>query len=369
MEKFEAANLFTRGLYAIDVQPGQMGDWVRRGPLAYRHGEVIIRRRYTGFMMMRQVFERVCSGCDRDPGPSERTCRACGGRIQDRMQDHKRQRTSVRRNRWSCRPSAPVRWKWASIQPSTERPTAVAHTLKHLLQKVTPERVACDEGDLAGAFREGRDTYFFLYDDWLGGLGVSRRAFESMDDLLARAWQLTAKTCCTSPSGLLRVHRGLPLLLPRSCPAESAVPPTRPATHALLRDRAGRGKPRRHVPDAVPLPDAVPALPAAWPLQARELLDLHGLSLPEVSARLGIPSRELQRAVSGTEPLRLQSSPNLATACSWAALHQGDRREVLVVFPRRGPEEAPAGLRGPDGGAGASGACWTHRTGLQAPLS
>src|SRR5699024_5191936 len=43
-----------------------------------------------------------------------------------------------------------------------------------------------------------------------------------------------------------------------------------------------------------------------WAQQARELLDLHGLSLPEVSARFGIPSREIARAVVHTTPLVVQ---------------------------------------------------------------
>lgn len=357
VEKFEAANLFTRGLYAIDVQPAKMGDWVRRGPLAYRHGEVIIRRRYTGFMMMRQVFERVCSGCDRDPGPSERTCRACGGRIQDRMQDHKLSEHLY------DKPLELPPFRTSALEvgldpAATERPTAVAHTLKHLLQKVTPERVACDEGDLAGAFREGRDTYFFLYDDWLGGLGVSRRAFESMDDLLARAYQLTAKTCCTGPKGCyecIAVSRCFAPFLPSG----ERRPTDKAATHTLLQGLLGV-EPTAHVPDAAPLPDTAPPLPAAWPLQARELLDLHGLSLPEVSARLGIPSRELQRAVSTTDALRV-THPKFGEGVFMGGSHTGDRREVLIYFPGVGQKRlllAYAGLTvvpGPAARAGRGG--------------
>ena len=78
VEKHDAANLFTRGLYAIEVTPARMGEWERRGPLAFRHGEVVIRRRYTGYQMLRQVFERVCVGCDREPGDA-RSRAARGG--------------------------------------------------------------------------------------------------------------------------------------------------------------------------------------------------------------------------------------------------------------------------------------------------
>jgi len=85
------------------------------------------------------------------------------------------------------------------------------------------------------------------------------------------------------------------------------------------------------LPDSAPLPDA-PTLPPSWPTQARELLDLHGLSLPEVSARLGIPSRELQRAVSTTQPLRLRH-PKFGEGVFMQGFHQGERREVLLYFP------------------------------------
>ncbi|GGR94932.1 DEAD/DEAH box helicase [Deinococcus sedimenti] len=341
VEKHDAANLFTRGLYAIEVTPARMGEWERRGPLAFRHGEVVIRRRYTGYQMLRQVFERVCVGCDREPGETERSCARCGGRIQDRMQDHKlsehlyEQPTELPPFRTSALE--------VGVDPrATERPTAVAHTLKHLLQKVTPERVACDENDLAGAFREGRDTYFFLYDDWLGGLGVARRAFEHMDDLLQRALDLTSKACCQQAQGCFECIAVSRCFSP-TLPSGERRPTDKLATRAFLQGIPGLTVRPAEVPvhdtddlpptlpDSAPLPD-VPALPPSWPTQARELLDLHGLSLPEVSARLGIPSRELQRAVSTTQPLRLRH-PKFGEGVFMQGFHQGERREVLLYFP------------------------------------
>ncbi|GMA15951.1 DEAD/DEAH box helicase [Deinococcus metallilatus] len=329
VEKFGAANLFTRGLYVIEVSPVKMGEWVRRGPLAYRHGEVVIRRRYTGFMMMRQVFERVCTGCDREPDPTERVCRACGGRIQDRMQDHKLSE-HLYDEPLELPPFRTSALEVGVDARATEQPTAVAHTLKHLLQKLTPERVACDENDLAGAFRPDRDNYFFLYDDWLGGLGVSRRAFENMDDLLRRALDLTAKTCCKEAHGCYECIAVSRCYAPFLASGERR-PTDKPATRAFLEGLLGVQPAPQPEPDAATLPEP-PVLPASWPLQARELLDLHGLSLPEVSARLGIPSRELQRAVSTTEPLRLRHA-KFGEGVFLQGFGQGDRREVLAYFP------------------------------------
>ncbi|MCP2015852.1 DEAD/DEAH box helicase domain-containing protein [Deinococcus sp. HSC-46F16] len=329
VQRFDAANLFTRGLYAIEVSPVKMGEWVRRGPLAYRHGEVVIRRRYAGYMMMRQVFERVCTGCDRVPDPTERVCRACGGRIQDRMQDHKLSE-HLYDEPLELPPFRTSALEVGVDARATEKPTAVAHTLKHLLQKVTPERVACDENDLAGAFRQDRDNYFFLYDDWVGGLGVSRRAFESLEDLLRRSLDLAAKTCCKEAHGCYECIAVSRCYSPFLASGERR-PTDKPATRAFLEALLGVERAPQPEPDAATLPE-VPDLPPSWPLQARELLDLHGLSLPEVSARLGIPSRELQRAVSTTEPLRLRHV-KFGEGVFLQGFHAGDRREVLVYFP------------------------------------
>lgn len=329
VEKFDAANLFTRGLYSIEVTPVKMTPWQKRGPLAFRHGEVTIRRRYTGYQMLRQVFERVCVECDREPGPFERVCAKCGGRIQDRMQDHKLAEHLYEQ------PTELPAFRTAALEigldaRSVERPTAVAHTLKHLLQKVTPEQIACDENDLSGAFREGFDNYFFLYDDWLGGLGVSRRAYEHLDELLHRALQLTAKTCCKNPGGCYECIAVSRCYAP-TLPSGERRPTDKQATRAFLEGLLGV----QPTPDTEAVqtpPDTAPELPPAWPLQARELLDLHGLSLPEVSARLGIPSREIQRAVSSTQPLRLRHA-KFGDGVFMQGFHQGERREVLVYFP------------------------------------
>ncbi|MEF2279531.1 DEAD/DEAH box helicase [Deinococcus sp. YIM 134068] len=356
-QRFDAANLFTRGLYAIEVSPTRMGEWVRRGALAYRHGEVTIRRRYTGFMMMRQVFERVCTGCDREPDPTERACRTCGSRIQDRMQDHKLSE-HLYDDPLELPPFRTSALEIGVDARATEYPTAVAHTLKHLLQKVTPERVACDENDLAGAFREGRDNYFFLYDDWLGGLGVSRRAFENLDDLLGRALDLTARTCCKEAHGCYECIAVSRCYAPFLASGERR-PTDKHATRAFLQTLLGVQPAAELEPDAATLPE-IPALPPAWPLQARELLDLQGLSLPEVSARLGIPSREIQRAVSTTSPLRVRHA-KFGEGVLLQGFGQGERREVLAYFPGVGQKRLLLKFAGltviekPTVGAGASG--------------
>ncbi|GHG02574.1 ATP-dependent helicase [Deinococcus piscis] len=338
----------TRGLYEVQVRPlpGRMSEWTKQGPVAYRGGDVLVTRIYRGYQILRSVFERVCTGCDRVPEPTERVCRKCGGHIQDRMQDQKISE-HLYEEPVTLEPLQTAALEVAVNAGATEQPTAVAHTLKHLLLKLIPEAVACDEGDLAGAFRTGHDTSFFIYDDWRGGLGIARRALESLPQLLQRALDLTEKDCCTAPEGCyecIAVSRCFAPLLPSG----ERRPTSKPATRALLAGVPGlhvqptaqvtvpRGtappEQRDSLPPIQPLPDQPPAPPAGWPLQARELLDLRGLSLPEVSARLSIPSREIQRAVASTSPLRLHHA-------KWGEGHllqgfgQGEKREVLVYFP------------------------------------
>ena len=340
----------TRGLYEVQVRPlpGRMSEWVKQGPVAYRGGEVLVTRVYRGYQILRAVFERVCTGCDRVPEPTERVCRKCGGHIQDRMQDQKISE-HLYDEPVTLEPLQTVALEVAINAGATEQPTAAAHTLKHLLLKLIPEAVACDEGDLAGAFRTGHDNSFFIYDDWRGGLGIARRALESLPQLLQRALELTEKDCCTAAEGCYECIAASRCFAPL-LPSGERRPTSKPATRALLAGVPGLqvrldtaqdhlpafADPTRPVhaaqPSPEPLPDQPPAPPAGWPLQARELLDLRGLSLPEVSARLSIPSREIQRAVASTQPLRLHHA-------KWGEGHllqgfgQGERREVLVYFP------------------------------------
>ncbi len=333
VEKHAAVGIYTRGLYGAAIHTGEMGEWQRRGPLVFRHGEVTVQRRYTGYTLLKTVFERVCAGCDREPTLSERTCRACGGRIADRMQDHKlsehlfEQPTELE--------PLHTRALEVGIDPkSSELPDAVAHTLKHLLQKLIPERVACDENDVAGAFREGRNTYFFLYDDWKGGLGVTRRAYEQMDELLRRALDLCQKPCCQDGCyACIAVSR---CFSPFYTSGERR-PTSKAATQLYLQELLGVGAVQAKdeeetVTPVLPLPDS------AWPLQARELIDLYGLSLPEVSARLGVPSREIVRAVGEQGPLRL-SHPSFGEGVLMQGAGSGDARTALVYFPGVGQKK------------------------------
>ena len=328
VEKYENQHTFTRGLHATIVTPREMGGWHRRGALAHRFGTVTIQRQYSGYSMMREVFERACSSCDREPGLSERTCKHCGGRIQDRMQANK-----LSEHLYET-PIQTIPFETAAIElavdaRATEQPSAVAHTLKHLLQKLIPERVACDENDLAGVFREGRDNYFFLYDDWRGGLGVARRAYEQLDDLLWRALELCRKPCCQKGCyECIAVSRCFSPFLASG----ERRPTDKAATRAYL--EALLGAPPVAVDEFEPelMPAASVETSTSWAAQARELLDLHGLSLPEVSARLGIPSRDIQRAVAKTQPLRLRHA-KFGDGVFTQGFHQGDKREVLVYFP------------------------------------
>ncbi len=328
VEKYDNQRTFTRGLHATIVTPRELSPWQKRGGLAYRFGSVTIQRHYSGYQMMREVFERSCSSCDREPGLSERTCRHCGGRIQDKMQANK-----LSEHLYDV-PVQTAPFQTAALElavdaRATEQPTAVAHTLKHLLHKLIPERVACDEGDLAGVFREGYDNYFFLYDDWRGGLGVVRRAYEQLDDLLWRALELCRKPCCQK--GCYECTAVSRCFSPFLASGERR-PTDKAATRAYLEALLGAPPVTDEVFEAELVP--APSLEAvtSWAAQARELLDLHGLSLPEVSARLGVPSREIQRAVAKTQPLRLRHA-KFGDGVFTQGFHQGERREVLVYFP------------------------------------
>jgi DEAD/DEAH box helicase domain-containing protein len=344
-EKHAAAGIYTRGLYGAAIQNGQMGEWQRRGPLVFRHGEVTVRRRYTGYTLLKTVFERVCASCDREPGLSERVCSACGGRIQDRMQDHKLSEHLF--DEATELEPLHTRALEVGIDPkSSELPDAVAHTLKHLLQKLIPERVACDENDIAGAFREGKNTYFFLYDDWKGGLGVTRRAYEQMDELLRRALELCQKPCCQD--GCYACTSVSRCYSPFYATGERR-PTSKAATRLYLQELLGVSAAQAEVQaqEFTPVPaldstwatlDQNGAAGHAWPLQARELIDLYGLSLPEVSARLGIPSREIVRAVGEQGPLRL-SHPSFGEGVLMQGAGSGDARTALVYFPGVGQKK------------------------------
>ncbi len=323
-EKYNAQQTFTRGLHATMVRPLTMEPWHKHGPLAYRFGEISIQRQYTGYQMMREVFERVCSHCDHPPALRDHTCQACGSRIQDRMQAQKLSEHLYNQ------PLLTTPFRTAAIEigidpAATELPAAVAHTLKHLLQKLIPEKVACDEGDIGGVFREERDTYFFIYDDWKGGLGVTRRAYEQLDDLLRRALELCRQPCCVK--GCYECIAVSRCFVPFLSSGERR-PTDKAATRLFLEGLL----------NVVPQPaEELPTQPAAepslsWALQARELIDLHGLSLPEASARLSIPSRDIQRALGRTGPLRLHH-PKFGDGVFEQGFYQGDKREVLVYFP------------------------------------
>ncbi|MGI8748116.1 MAG: DEAD/DEAH box helicase, partial [Deinococcus sp.] len=95
----------------------------------------------------------------------------------------------------------------------------------------------------------------------------------------------------------------------------------------------------------------------AWPLQARELLDLHGLSRTEVSARLGLPSREIQRGLGQHGPLRVLH-PSFGEGVLLQGAGSGDARTALVYFPGVGQKKLlvkVAGLRAIAGAAGRPG--------------
>jgi len=221
-------------------------------------------------------------------------------------------------------------FRTTALEIGVNASTGVAHTLANLLRKLVPERVACDENDLGAAFRGGKDNYFFLYDDWLGGLGVSKRAFESLDDVLRRALRVAAKTCCEdgcfectatgrSPSPFL--ENG------------DRRPTDKRGTYGLLAEILGEVV--EETP-AVTTPSlSLAGAPADWFSQAREMLELRGLSLTEVSAKLGVPSRDLGRRLANSSPLRV-THEKFGEGIVQGGSGSGERREVQVYFPGHG---------------------------------
>lgn len=422
---------FTRGIHHTTVHPRAMSEWIRLGPLAYCHGTVQVRREYTGYMMMRQVFERVCSQCDALPTAYERVCAKCGGRIKDKMQDQKVAEYSYDRP-VELPPLETTALKIGIDAAVVEHADAVAHTLKHLLQKVIPEQVVCDEGDLAGAFHKNRDNFFYIYDDWKGGLGLTKKVTEALDSLLTRAAQLCHKSCCqdgcyecievsrcfapymaskndsenivrrpihkqATAEFLRRVLTFTPAFtstLGVSVPAETVVTSDMATTTIAGQDITSEiptsamvasesepivqivqeGERTRNTKlarlaglaassssqvesahESIQIEEPLKSMTSdvttsqtrthtqsgdtpypppevSWPFQARELLDLYGLTLPEISARLGVPSREIQRAVANTPTIRLRH-PKFGEGILLQGYYQGDRREILVHFP------------------------------------
>ncbi|PYE48709.1 DEAD/DEAH box helicase domain-containing protein [Deinococcus yavapaiensis KR-236] len=319
VEKHDAPHLFTRGAYSVDVRPHTMSEWTKRGPIAYRHGSVLVTRRYTGYTLLRQVFARVCVKCDREPTLHERTCKTCGGRIQDRMQDQKLAEHAFE----EVKELPPFRT--SALEIGVNGSTGVAHTLLNLLQKLVPERVACDENDLGGAFRGGKDNYFYLYDDWLGGLGVTRRAFESIDDLLRRALRIASRPCCDDGCyECTAVGRPFSPFLETG----DRRPTDKRGAYALLAEVLGESV--HEVAESDP-----PARLEDWFAQARELLELRGLSLTEVSAKVGVPSRELGRRLASSPPLRV-THEKFGEGIIQGGSGSGERREVQVYFPGHG---------------------------------
>lgn len=325
--KYEAGDRFTRGLHHTSVRELRMTPWEKRGAgsLATRFGEVEVQQRYTGYQMMREVFERACSHCDHPPALNDQHRAKCGRRIQDRMQAQKLSE-HLYKAPIVTPPFETVALEIGIDPKATEEPVAVAHTLKHLLQKLIPERVACDENDIAGAFKEGHNIYFFIYDDWQGGLGVTRRAHEQLSGLLERALELCRKPCCVSGCyECIAVSRCFAPFLPSG----DRRPTDKAATRLFLEQVLYPQMQPSNAPE-----EAKPrALSLA--LQARELLDLRGLSITEVSSRLGVPSRDIPRLAGQAGPLQLQH-PKFGRGIFEQGFYQGERREVLVYFPEAG---------------------------------
>ncbi|MBB6100112.1 DEAD/DEAH box helicase domain-containing protein [Deinobacterium chartae] len=324
---YTAGDLFTRGLFEVRLRPagpGSLGEWQRAGQVAYRCGEVTVQRRYGGYQLMRQVFARRCLKCDREPELHESRCLRCGGVIGDRM-------TNLKMGDVAFEQAAELpAFRTVALEVAVNASLEVAHTLKHLLSKLIPERVACDTNDLGGAFRSGLETHFFLYDDWPGGLGVARRVFEVMPELLGRALALAASRCCEHGCyQCTEVGRcAAPFL-----PSGERRGLDKAATRALLEASLGRPAPPpgRHVRSSPPA--AAEPVPSEldWRLQARELLELRGLSLLEVSRRLGRPGREIEAALRGLPPLEV-FHPRFGVGVLLAARGSGARREVSVRF-------------------------------------
>jgi DEAD/DEAH box helicase domain-containing protein len=176
-----------------------------------------------------------------------------------------------------------------------------------------------------------------------------------MDALLRRALALAAQTCCEQGcyECIAATRCSSPFL-----DSGERRPTDKAATRAFLSDLLGV------TPDvAAPALTAPPAAPVApdhrrpddWVAAARALLELHGLTMTEVSSKLGVPSRELQRALVNTSPLRVRHAKfGVGTLLSGSG--SGERREALVYFPGFGQKRLLL-----------SQPCWTSSTTTEPP--
>lgn len=419
--EIQPSDLLTRGIYDVAVKDRQnnhvnpisqigttknnemselddLGDlenkWQEMGNLSYLLKKATIEREYSGYVVLRRIFTRACVKCDRVSQDSSRICAHCGGHVKDQMKDQKISQY-IYDHPVKLDPLQTYTLEVAIKSEFTENPEAVAHTLKHLLHKLIPEQISCDVNDLASTFNKDSNFRFFLYDDWQGGLGICRRAYENMPSLLRRAYQLATQDCCEDGCyACIQVGRCSSPYLPSS---GDTAPVKRPVNkkataqflEAVLADdnllesnnkklqiasmcddsrhsdlRQSRtthnerlqNKPEQtlHSPSSPPLqPQAKAPLtqqggqhrgtpndppPLAWQLQARKLFDIDGLNFTEISARLGVPSREIQRAISVMGPLRLRH-PKFGEGMFLHGEFQGEKRQITVHFDRVGPKK------------------------------
>ncbi len=316
VEKTPQVGEFTRGNFRVKVTPVKMEKWETRGDLAFRFGEVSVQKEYLGYQLHRQVFARACPKCDHEAQPEEKTCPKCNARIRDRVLEQK-----LAEHTFEAPLTLPS-FRTCTLEIGVKSTGGTAHALKHALIKLIPELVACDPNDIAGAFRADKDNYFFIYDDWKGGLGISHRAYKDLPLLLDRALELCSSTCCENGCyQCLEVERcGSPTL-------ENGENRHLNKTGAREFLENHLGKKVRI--EAAPLPE-IEASTLNWELQARELLELQGLSSTEVSKRLGIPSREFQNLPSS--PLRVMH-PKFGEGILISAIGYGSLRKAKIRFP------------------------------------
>ncbi len=90
----------------------------------------------------------------------------------------------------------------ASIRESGEHFMGSLHATEHAAISLMPLVALCDRGDIGGIsiplHPQVRSGCIFIYDGHAGGVGISARGFECLEDLLGRVLELLAQCPCES---------------------------------------------------------------------------------------------------------------------------------------------------------------------------
>lgn len=324
----------TRGLQQVLVDVRRREPYQVVGAVAGMVCQVQITVRHFGYQIVEESFERLCMHCNLQAAPEDNgpRCRNCGRRLSDRMRSRVASNHTYEQPR--TMPPLSTTGLMLSLNPtSLDDPADLVgamHSFKHAIVKLIPELVDCDPGDVAAAFIEGHENRICVYDNWNGGLGIVRRVGEDLPLLLRRVHELLMRDCCgpdrecyectaparctapfTSTGEWRPVNRGALARALQRADSELEALAKKRAAERQIQLQSARPQAAQATPASAPENTSIAAAEAAyggerWPLLARELLDLHGYGLTEISARLGLRGREVQAALAKTAPVRVR---------------------------------------------------------------